>query len=451
MSKNLYFVSLGCPKNRVDSEVMLGSAEREGYQIVAEPEAADVLVVNTCGFIDAAREESIDTILELAQLKQGKRKLVVTGCLSQRYPEELTKEIPEIDLLLGSADFRDFPGKLGALQPKRSKKSLPVVAVSDTPSYIYDHDSPRLVTGHRHSVYVKIAEGCDRPCAFCIIPKLRGPQRSRSIESIVTECETMAQNGALEVNLIAQDLTRYGADLPERPTLAALLKRLARIDALRWIRLHYAYPSAVTDELISVIAGEERIVPYVDVPLQHIDDQLLKLMRRGHSARVIRDLVDRLKQNVPGLVLRTTFIVGHPGETDESFERLYDFVRETEFDRVGTFTYSTEQGTHSATLGDTVPHEIALERQRRLMELQQSISKKKLDNLIGRELDILVDGPSEESELVLAGRFYGQAPGIDGVVYLSEGEARPGQMISARVTAATEYDLMASLELEQAA
>jgi len=444
-NQSVYFVSLGCPKNRVDSEVMLGAAQARGYRVVDDPLGADIMVVNTCGFIEDAREESVDTILELAEKRDGgRRKLVVTGCLSQRYPDDLSKEIPEIDALLGSADYKNFGATLDGLgAPARAgRKSLPVVQVSSTPSYIYDHDAPRLVTGLGHSVYVKIAEGCDRPCAFCIIPKLRGPQRSRSIESIALECEALAARGAKEVNLVAQDLTRYGVDLEDKPTLAALLRRLDEVEALRWIRLHYTYPSAFSDDLIEVIGNAKRVVPYIDVPLQHIDDDVLKKMRRGHSSRVIRGLVDRLRTAVPDLVLRTTFIAGHPGETESAFAKLKDFIRETEFDRVGVFAFSPEDGTHSATLADVVPPDVGAARRDELMALQHGISTKKLAAHVGRRLDILVDGPSEDSELVMAGRFYGQAPGIDGLVYLQETDAKAGDIVSAEVVDSTAYDLL---------
>ena len=432
---------------------MLGAAQGGGYDIVDSPDAADIMVVNTCGFIEDAKEESIDTILELSQHREnGRRKLVVTGCLSQRYPEELEREIPEIDLMLGSADYANFQAKLdGVAKPAKGPKRLPVVQVSSTPSYIYDHESPRVLTGRSHSAYVKIAEGCDRPCGFCIIPKLRGPQRSRTIDSIAKECEHLALGGTKEINLVAQDLTRYGYDLEDKPTLAMLLERLDSISGIRWVRLHYTYPSAFSDHLIDVIQGSDKVVPYVDVPLQHIDDQQLKVMRRGHSSRVIRGLVDKLRTRIDDLVLRTTFIVGHPGETEEAFAKLREFIRETEFDRVGVFTYSPEQGTHSATLESLVPSEIAEARRDELMAMQQGISKRRLARLLGRRLEVLVDGPSEDSELVMAGRFYGQAPGIDGIVYLSNGTAVPGDMVMAEVTDASEYDLVASLEIEQAA
>ena len=441
---SVYFVSLGCPKNHVDTEVMLGEVTRAGYRILESPDQADVIVVNTCSFIEAAREESIDTILEMAQYKsEGQcQKLVVTGCLSQRYPDELQTEIPEIDHILGSADFSQIAKAVGG----RERRALPVVEVSAEPTFLYDHRSPRVHTGGMHSAYVKIAEGCDRPCAFCIIPKLRGKQRSRTVESVVEEVRGLAARGTREINFIAQDLTRYGADLPApRPDLASLLRALGEVDDIRWIRLHYTYPSAFTDELIEVIATQDNVAKYIDVPLQHIDDDLLKRMRRGHSSRVIRGLVDDLRARIDGLVLRTTFIVGHPGETDEAFAALRDFIAETRFDHVGVFTYSHEQGTVSALLPHRVPASVANERQQELMLLQQEISRERNRAMVGQELEVLVEGLSDESDLLLQGRWYGQAPGIDGSVYLTDGTARPGDFVHARVVEAADYDLAASI------
>lgn len=457
----IYFVSLGCPKNQVDTELMLGQVEAAGHSLVQAPDEADVIVINTCAFIDAAKEESVDTILEMAELKKANaKKLVVAGCLAQRYSEELAKDIPEIDHLLGSADFQSIakvlapePAAAAGLTARttKGKKKLPLIQVSETPAYIYDHDAPRVRIGANHSAYVKIAEGCDRPCSFCIIPKLRGPQRSRSIPDIVAEVEQLGREGVLEINLIAQDLTRYGwdtgSDPASRATLAALLRSLGRIDGIQWIRLHYTFPSAFDDELIDVIASEPRIVKYVDVPLQHINDAMLKRMRRGHSSRVTRDLVSKLRSRIDNLVLRTTFIVGHPGETDAEFDELCEFVAESKFDRAGAFTYSIEPGTVSAMLPNRVDPQVAEERQQKLMELQRQISRARHEAMVGTEIEVLVEGISDESEYLLEGRWYGQAPGIDGVTYLADGEAAPGTIVKARVTQAADYDLAASLEL----
>jgi ribosomal protein S12 methylthiotransferase len=366
----------------------------------------------------------------------------VAGCLSQRYGTELAQEMPEVDHFLGSADMLGLSKVLGGAGKRLGVSELGKRA------YLYDHTTPRQLTGSPHSAYVKIAEGCDRPCAFCIIPKLRGPQRSRAIDSVVAEAEALAGEGTREINLIAQDLTRYGADLPQpRPTLAQLLRRVARVDGIDWVRLHYTYPTAFTDELIEVIANEPSVVKYIDVPLQHIDDHMLKTMRRGHSARITHELIERLRSRIDGLVLRSTFIVGHPGETDESFARLCEFIESSELERVGVFTYSPEPGTVSATLGEPVDTGLAEERRDRLMELQRAISLRKNRALIGTEIEVLVDGVSRESDLLLEGRWYGQAPEIDGTVILTDGTARAGELVRAVVTDASDYDLVASLEL----
>jgi ribosomal protein S12 methylthiotransferase len=407
-----------------------------------------VIVVNTCGFIGPAKEESIDTILAMGALKEAGscQKLVVTGCLAQRYADDLVRDIPEIDHILGSSDF---PAIAKVLAPTRKK--LPVVQVAETPAYIYDHDAPRVRIGAHHSAYVKIAEGCDRPCAFCIIPKLRGPQRSRAIADIVAEVEQLGRECVQEIYLIAQDLTRYGwdagTDPASRATLAQLLRALGRVDGVAWIRLHYTFPTAFDDALIDAIASEPKVVKYVDVPLQHISDPMLKRMRRGHSSRVTRELVAKLRARIDDVVLRTTFIVGHPGETDAEFEELCAFVEDAKFDRAGAFTYSIEPGTVSAMLPNRVDPEVAAARQERLMELQRQISRARHEAMVGQTLDVLVEGVSNESEYLLEGRWYGQAPGIDGVTYLADGEAAPGSIVKARVTQASDYDLAASLEL----
>jgi ribosomal protein S12 methylthiotransferase len=444
--QRIYFVSLGCPKNQVDTELMLGQVQAAGHAMVDSPEAADVIVVNTCAFIDAAKEESVDTILEMAQHKQrGAQQLVVTGCLAQRYAGELAKDIPEIDHILGSADFPSLAKALErrgvpAAPGKRKRKALPMIQVAETPTYIYDHDAPRVRIGAAHSAYVKIAEGCDRPCSFCIIPKLRGPQRSRPIDDIV-----------VEVNLIAQDLTRYGWDSgssPEsRATLAQLLRALGKVDGVSWLRLHYTFPSAFDDELIDVIASEPKVVKYIDVPLQHISDAMLKRMRRGHTSRVTRELVQKLRSRIDNVVLRTTFIVGHPGETDAEFDELCGFVSESKFDRAGAFTFSIEPGTVSALLPRRVEPDVAAERQQTLMEIQRHISLARHEAMVGREVDVLVEGVSSESDYLMEGRWYGQAPGVDGVTYLSDRQVAPGSLVRARITQGSDYDLAATLDI----
>jgi ribosomal protein S12 methylthiotransferase len=443
--KTVHFVSLGCPKNRVDTEVMLGHTAGAGHQVVADPSEADVIVVNTCGFIGEAKQESIDAILEMAKHKESGRcgKLVVTGCLSQRYPQELAKEMPEVDHFLGTDEV--------ALVAEAIAGRTERIQVAETPRFLYDDIAPRRPSMALHTAYVKIAEGCDRPCAFCIIPKLRGPQRSRDVQSVVREAQSLAAAGTREICLVAQDLTTYGRDLGDKaaaPTLADLLAQLAQVEGLRWIRLHYAYPTAVTDQLLDVMARESRIAKYLDVPIQHADDQVLKLMRRGHGFRKVHELVERVRTRVPGATLRTTFIVGHPGETEEAFQRLCDFVREADLDRVGVFSYSNEEGTHAATLPDPVPAKEVEARRRELLRIQRAISKKKLRAMRGRELEVLVEGKSDESEYVLMGRHEGQAPEIDGQVYLTltgDSTPSPGDFVRARVTHSAEYDLAAEV------
>jgi ribosomal protein S12 methylthiotransferase len=450
---NVHFVSLGCPKNRVDTEVMLGHTTGAGHSLVAAPEEAEVIVINTCGFIGEAKQESIDAILEMARHKEAGtcKRLVVAGCLSQRYPRELADEMPEVDHFIGTDEVGDIAGAIAG--------STERVHVAETPRFLYDDLAPRRPSMATHTAYVKIAEGCDRPCAFCIIPKLRGPQRSRQPDSVVREAEALAAAGTREICLVAQDLTTYGTDLVSAqqpgapiPTLESLLAQLARVEGLRWIRLHYAYPTACTDGLLKVMAREARVAKYLDVPVQHIDSGVLKSMRRGYGERVVRELCERVRARVPGATLRTTFIVGHPGESEQAFARLCDFVREAELDRVGVFNYSKEEGTVAALLPGRLPQKEIDARRRELLRIQRGISKRKLRALRGREIEVLVEGPSDESEYLLMGRHEGQAPEIDGQVYLSlpetAGEAAPpaaGAIVRAKVTHSAEYDLAATI------
>jgi ribosomal protein S12 methylthiotransferase len=445
---NVHFVSLGCPKNRVDTEVMLGHTAEAGHHLVADPEAAEVIVVNTCGFIGEAKQESIDAILEMARHKQAGtcKRLVVAGCLSQRYPKELADEMPEVDHFIGTDEVGSIAKAIGGTTTRLS--------VVDTPAYLYDDAAPRRRSQAPHSAYVKIAEGCDRPCAFCIIPKLRGPQRSRSPESVVREARDLVAGGTREICLVAQDLTTYGTDLPgakepEAPRLASLLRALGAIDGLGWIRLHYAYPTACSDELLDAIGGETRVASYLDVPIQHVDSEVLKAMRRGYGERQVRDLVERFRARVANGTFRTTFIAGHPGETEAAFQKLCDFVREAELDHVGVFNSSREEGTVAALLPKRVPQKEIDARRRELLRIQREISKKKLRAMRGRTLRVLVEGPSDESEYLLMGRHEGQAPEIDGQVYLSlPPDATPpaaGAFVDARVTHSAEYDLAAEL------
>jgi ribosomal protein S12 methylthiotransferase len=436
MTRKIHFVSLGCPKNRVDTEVMLGIAERAGYSHVAEAEDAEVIVVNTCGFIESAKKESIDTILELGALKEtgACKKLVVTGCLSQRYPKEVSEGLPEVDHILGSSDMK----KLESVLAGGAEREL----VGNPADWVVSANDPRRISTRGRSAYVKMAEGCNRHCSFCVIPQLRGKQRSRSEDDVVREVEQLAAAGVVEINLVSQDTVSYGRERGERGALSRLVTRVADVPGVRWVRLFYLYPEKLDDELVDLLASHPRVLPYVDMPLQHAADAMLMRMRRGHGGQRLRDLVEMLRKRVEGLVFRTAFIVGHPGETDAEFEELLDFVRWAEFDRVGVFRYSDEPTSHSFELEGKVASSVAASRAKKLMSVQRRISKKKNQALIGRELEVLVEGPSEDSELVMVGRHPGQAPDIDGQVYLSGGPVLPGDLCRVTITQAGDYDLV---------
>jgi ribosomal protein S12 methylthiotransferase len=424
----VHFRSLGCPKNQLDSEVMLGSLALAGYAIAERLEDADVAVVNTCSFIESAREESIGAILEVADRRQAGRLrgLVVTGCLPQRYGAELAKELPEVDAFVGTGRFQDIAAILDDALAGHSRG----VYVEAGRTHLYDHHDPRLPIGPRHTAYVKIAEGCNRPCAFCAIPGIRGRFQSRRLESVVAEARQLAAAGARELNLVAQDSTAWGHDLAGRPTLAALLRALDEVEGIDWIRLLYVYPTAVTDELIETLAGGQRVLPYVDVPLQHASDRMLRAMKRGATAARQRELIARLRAGIPGLTLRTTFIVGFPGETDVDFDELCEFVRQARFDRVGVFRYSDEEGTAAAAYPGKVPRTVARARHRRLLAIQREIMAEKLGALVGSEATVLVD---EAGARIARGRLASQAPEIDGAVIL-RGETKAGELVRAQIT-----------------
>ncbi|MEM9072205.1 MAG: 30S ribosomal protein S12 methylthiotransferase RimO [Myxococcota bacterium] len=438
-ARTIHFVSLGCAKNRVDTEVMLGVAGVTGFVHVDDPAEAEVIVVNTCGFIGPAKEESVDTILEMAELKsQGRcEQLVVAGCLSQRYPEQLAKEMPEVDHFLGSSDML----KLGPVLKREAGRML----VGNPAAYTMRATDPRVITQRGHSAYLKIAEGCNRSCSFCTIPSFRGKQRSRSIEDLVAEATRLADAGVVELNLISQDTIAYGRDRDERPTLAGLVEALGEVEGLRWIRLHYLYPERLTDPLLALLADHPKVLPYIDMPLQHAATDMLKRMRRGHGGKRLYDLVDRVRTQVPDLVFRTSFIVGHPGETQAEFDDLLKFVEWAEFDHVGVFLYSKEEGTRSGEMDAEVLDEEIMRRRRALMRLQRPISRERLRSRIGTELEVLVDGISDESDFLLEGRWWGQAPDVDGKIYLANGAAQPGEIRRALVSDAADYDLVADL------
>ncbi len=437
--RTIHFVSLGCAKNRVDTEVMLGVAGLEGFVHVEDPAEAEVIVVNTCGFIGPAKEESIDTIFEMAQFKADGRceQLVVAGCLSQRYPEELSAQMPEVDHFLGSSDML----QLGPVLSKRAGRML----VGNPADYTMRATDPRVITQRGHSAYLKIAEGCNRSCSFCTIPSFRGKQRSRSVDDLVREATRLAEQGVVELNLISQDTIAYGRDLPRRPNLAELIEALGEVPGLRWLRLHYLYPEKLSDALLALLAEHPKVLPYIDMPLQHAATGMLKRMRRGHGGKRLYELVDRLRRRIPDLVFRSSFIVGHPGETEAEFQELVDFVRWAEFDHLGVFLYSKEEGTLSGTLGKEVPEELARRRNRELMEVQRPISRARLEARVGTEVEVLVDGVSDESDFLLEGRWWGQAPEVDGKIVLANGTARPGEIRRALVAEASDYDLVADL------
>jgi len=438
--RKIHFVSLGCPKNRVDSEVMLGVAAREGYALTEEASEAEVIVVNTCGFVGEAKRESIETIFELAQMKEhgACEKLVVSGCLSQRYPTEMAADMPEVDHFLGSSDML----KLGSVLRGEADRML----VGNPAEWVIGASDPRVTTGPRASAYVKIAEGCNRKCSFCVIPQLRGKQRSRSADDVVREVEQLVANGVREVNLVSQDTIAWGQDKKyEDGELVDLVARVAEVKGLRWLRLFYLYPETIDERLIDLLANHPVVLPYVDMPLQHAADAMLKRMRRGCGKDRQKRVVARLRDKIPNLVFRTAFIVGHPGETDEEFDELCEFVTWARFERMGVFRYSDEETSHSTTLPDKVSARVAASRYRKLMTLQRKIAREANRALVGREMDVLVEGKSDEHDLVMQGRHAGQAPEIDGSVYLSGGEASPGEMRRVRISQASDYDLVGEL------
>lgn len=442
------FVSLGCPKNLVDSEVMLGMAEKEGHEITADAAQADVLVVNTCAFIDRAKQESIDTILEMAELKKkaAGRRLIVTGCLAERYRDELKKEIPEIDAVYGTGEVPDFVNDLGpGVKPLTLHRKTPVFGV-DLPTYIYDAQTPRKRVTPGHYAYVKIAEGCDYKCAFCIIPKMRGHYRSRSIESIVTEAKQLAAQGVKELLLISQDTTFYGIDRGERGALPKLLRALNDVDGIEWIRLLYLYPTTITAEVIDAIADLDKVVKYIDLPLQHASDAVLKRMKRPGTRKSYSRLLQNIRARIPNVTLRTTFIVGFPGESADDFAELERFIEEIGFDHVGVFTYSHEEGTSAFDLKDDVPAAVKQKRQDRLMARQRDLVTARQQRRLGERTRLVIDGRSPEHELVVQGRLAGQAPEIDPVVYLTDCDPSTfakGAFIDVEIVGSQEYDLVA--------
>ncbi|HEX8096385.1 MAG TPA: 30S ribosomal protein S12 methylthiotransferase RimO [Pyrinomonadaceae bacterium] len=440
------FVSLGCPKNLVDSEVMMGRLKQSGYEITNDPNEADTLVVNTCGFIESAKQESVDAILEAARLKgEGKaRRLVVAGCLVERYRDELRAEMPEVDAFIGTNQINDITK---VCDEKVNTRSLPVLPVGNqSATYLYDESTPRVIATPRHYAYVKIAEGCDRPCAFCFIPQMRGHFRSRRFGSVVSEARQLIESGVKELVLVAQDSSRYGEDLGEPDALAQLLRELARLEGAEWVRVMYTYPTHISDAFLDVLAEEPKAVKYLDMPLQHASAHVLKLMRRGGTRASLERLIGRVRRRVPGIAVRTTFITGFPGEREEDFEELLGFVRSVEFDRVGVFTYSDEEGTPAYDLPDKVDARTAAKRRAHLMKEQARISRKRNKARVGSTVRVLFEGTSAESDLLWQGRMETQAPDIDGCVLINDApeDFKPdaGRFVNVLITEAHDYDLI---------
>src|ERR1700688_2682920 len=475
------FVSLGCPKNLVDSEVMMGLLARAGAELSPRAEDADVIVVNTCSFIESAQQESVNAILEMAGHKTSGRakKLVVAGCLVERFRDEIQKRIPEVDAVVGTGELQNILAAAGispdstAGSDNDSATNSPFVvlnsrpegdaraaqgrfsrerwdgAIADLPNYLYDENTPRILATPKSTAYIKIAEGCDHPCTFCIIPQLRGKFRSRRFESVVAEAERLAQIGVREITLIGQDTTCYGEDFGLKDGLALLLEKLAAIEDLRWIRFLYAYPNKITGKLLETIGAHEKICSYMDVPLQHASASVLKRMKRGGGAEVFLRSISKMRVAIPGLTLRTSFIVGFPGETEQEFEELCDFVREAQFDWLGTFSYSDQDGADAFALDKKLsPREIE-RRRKHLMGIQRQISKKKKKALVGQEFDLLLEGISEETDLLMEGRTPMHAPEIDGKVFVNdfpaETEPQPGQFYRCQIMEAHDYDLVARI------
>ena len=474
------FVSLGCPKNLVDSEVMMGMLAQAGAQLTPKAEDADVIVVNTCSFIGSAQQESIDTILEMARHKSGgkAKKLVVAGCLVERFHDEILKNIPEVDAVVGTGELEKILAAAGITEAPRPQSPFNILtsnsvtsrpegdhrreqgrfardswdgAVANLPNYLYDDHTPRVLSGPGYSAYIKIAEGCDHPCSFCIIPQLRGQFRSRRFESVIAEAERLAQSGVREITLIGQDTTCYGEDLGLQDGLALLLEKLAGVEGLQWIRFLYAYPNKITGRLLATIAAHENICSYIDVPLQHASPTVLKRMKRGGGADLFLRSIEKMRRVIPGVTLRTSFIVGFPGETEKEFEELCGFVKEAAFDWMGAFGYSDQEGAgafdHDQKLKLSA-REIE-SRRKSLMSIQKKISRTKKKSLIGREFDLLLEGSSSESDLLLEGRTAMHAPEIDGKVFVNDypegDEPKEGEFYRCRITAAHDYDLVAEI------
>lgn len=444
-------INLGCPKNQVDSEIMLGLLKNAGFELTSKEEEAEVIIVNTCSFIDAAKEESVNTLIQLGDLKKNGRcrLLIAAGCLPQRYKEELLHEMPEIDAVVGTGSFAEVVEICKRLiKDKPGTTKHQQVYITDPARFNYESPLPRIRISPSHTAFVKISEGCDHTCTFCIIPALRGKQRSRTIDSIAGEVERLSMEGVVEINLVAQDTTAYGRDLREPNALARLLRRLVPIQGVGWIRLLYTYPGSFTKELIEVMAEEEKVCNYIDMPVQHINDDILRRMHRGHTQKSINKTIETLRKKIPDVVLRTSLIVGFPGETESQFNELVKFVKDVEFDKLGVFTYSNEEGTEAHSMAGQIGEKEKKRRKDKLMKVQQKISLLKNQKLIGSKQTVLIDGPSQDVPYLLEGRTYGHAPEVDGVVYITDtaGDTPiPGKMMQVEITDAHPYDLIGRL------
>jgi ribosomal protein S12 methylthiotransferase len=447
--KKIGFVSLGCPKNLVDSEVMMGQLKEAGWEITNNADEAETVVVNTCGFIESAKKESIDAILEATQLKaDGKAKrVVVAGCLVERYRDELMKELPEVDAFIGTSELTRI---LEAADETKNFRELPLLPIGNkSATYLYDFDTPRFRATESYTAFIKIAEGCDRPCAFCSIPSMRGSFRSRRFGSILKEAEDLAKQGVREVVLIAQDSSRFGEDLGEVDALSKLIRALGEIKDLEWVRVMYAYPTHISDAFLEALAETKNAAKYLDMPLQHASRNILKLMKRGGNRESLERLIARVREKVPGITIRTTFITGFPGETEEDFEELMTFVRNCEFDNLGVFTYSDEEGTPAFDLPNKVDAKTAKRRRATLMKEQAKISKRKNAAKIGNVYKVLFEGLSQESDLLFQGRLEGQAQEIDGYILINDMpedlDPKIGEFYNVEISAAHQYDLIGKL------
>jgi ribosomal protein S12 methylthiotransferase len=443
-SKRVHFISLGCPKNLVDSEIMAGTLMKEGYEVVPEAEDADTVIVNTCGFIEDSKKESIQKILEVAELKNGGtlKRVVVAGCLTQRYKDELVEGLPEADLFVGSGEFQNIAKILKGHQIGVTQKTF-----FNLPTYLQEETTPRINSQPTHRAYLKISEGCLKRCSFCAIPLIRGNLQSRSLSHIVSEAKLLAAGGVKELIIISHDFTDYGWDLRKKNSEAienpvALLRALSEVEGIEWVRVLYLYPDGITPEMIALIKSTDKLVKYFDMPLQHINNDVLKRMNRKMTREEIGAAISLIRSEIPEAVIRTQFIVGFPGETEEAFQELLDFVDEQQFDRVGCFKYSPEENTPGGRMVDQVDEETKQRRFDELMSLQQDISREKQQDMVGRVVEVLVEGISEETELLLQGRTSQQAPDIDGIVLINEGEARAGDIVKVEITEAMEYDLV---------